>query len=77
MSAEQNIAKYGVSEPPHYDLSQIKDVPIAIMNGTEDLVVSPTDWAWLVHELGDSVCFYKEYELSHYGFLMPANQSHV
>ena len=43
-----NIAKYGQSSPPDYDLSLL-DFPIAILAGTLDHLVVPKDIEW-THE---------------------------
>jgi hypothetical protein len=67
------MEKYGQEEPPEFDLSNIKDIPIALFCGTEDLLSSPGDYKVLARVLQDnnSCVFYKEYDMGHLAFLIP------
>jgi hypothetical protein len=43
-------------------------VPIALLGGSSDLLVSVTDVDWLNQQLGDNVVWYKQYSLGHMSF---------
>ena len=70
---------FGQSEPPAYDLTQIKQFPIAMFCGREDLLSSSTDYKQLAANLtaNDSLIYFKEYDMGHLGFLMPLNRQHL
>jgi len=42
--AEKNMELYGEPKPPAYDTSKIKDFPIALFCGREDLLSSAGDY---------------------------------
>lgn len=44
---EENFERYKQTFPPSYDLSKIKDVPIAMLCGARDQLSSPEDYRWL------------------------------
>ena len=46
-----NLQAYGVVEPPHYNLGNIKDLNIYLVCGKTDLLASPIDYLWLYEEL--------------------------
>ena len=48
---EKNMEKYGQETPPEFDLSNIKDIPIALFCGKEDLLASPGDYKVLARVL--------------------------
>ena len=48
---ERNVKEYGSEQPPEYDLSKVKDVPIALINGALDGLASPKDTEWLTAQL--------------------------
>ncbi len=43
---EVNLHKYDQVTAPEYDLSKIKDVPIALFCGRNDVLASPQDYEW-------------------------------
>ena len=64
------MIKYGQHEPPEYDLSKIKHVPIAIMAGTDDILASLADTRWIKDKLDPNVVvFHKEYNMGHISFV--------
>jgi lysosomal acid lipase/cholesteryl ester hydrolase len=68
---EANLYIYKQVKAPEYDLSVIRDFPIALFAGKEDKLASLEDVKWLKEELGENVVFYKEYEaMGHITFLM-------
>jgi hypothetical protein len=44
---ERNQKEYGQDDPPSFDLSEIKDFPLALFCGKEDLLASPGDYSEL------------------------------
>ena len=75
-SPEKNIEKYGQPTPPHYDLSKIKDFPISLICGKNDMLSSPEDYHNLNSLLinnGNKVDF-REYDVGHLGILCPKDE---
>ena len=71
------MEKYGQPTPPHYDLSQIKDFPISLICGMNDMLSSPVDYKNLNKLLinnGNKVDF-REYEVGHLGLLVPKDEA--
>ena len=48
---DKNKELYGEEIPPMYNISQIKDIPIALMTGKHDMLSTPTDAKWLKEQL--------------------------
>lgn len=69
----KNQELYGQPNPPEYDLSVIKDFPIAIIGGTTDRLTSAGDYKPLRDRMSEqnSCVFFKEYPYGHLGFLIP------
>ena len=70
---EKNKEVYGQAVPPEYDMSKIKDIPIALVGGTTDRLASIADFQEMrdtLHQTNSCV-FYKEYDFGHLGFLIP------
>lgn len=68
-SDEANVAKYGQTTAPAYDLSAIKE-PVYLIAGQYDELASPQDTQHLHDELtGSSNVFYKLYPLGHSSFV--------
>ena len=70
---------YGEASPPAYDISQIKDFPIALFCGREDLLSSAGDYKCLQRQLEstDSLVYFKEFDCGHLGFLCPVDMQHI
>ena len=68
------MERYGSDQPPAYDLSSIYGVPIALLCGSKDQLSSPGDFRWLRDQLGQTLCYYKEYDFGHLGFLIPPDK---
>ena len=51
-------------------------MPIAMFCGSTDKLASPHDYMWLREELAanDNCLYYKEYDIGHLAFLMPADK---
>ncbi len=60
---EGNLKMYGQEKPKEYDISAIKDFPIALFYGEEDKFSTPKDVEWLRDELGDNVVVSKKYNM--------------
>jgi len=71
----KNLAVYGQSEAPLFDLKNIKKVPIAMFIGTQDQLADPQDGEWAQSQLQTSV-FYKEYRLGHASFMVGQDMSY-
>ena len=50
---------YGSSTPPLINLSNIKDVPVAMFVGAEDSLADPMDTAWAKDQIGSAVIHYE------------------
>ena len=76
--AVQNQAVYGSPVPPQLDYSKIK-VPLAILAGAHDTIVSPGDTDILRMQLTkEQVVFYKsDYNLDHFGFACSKDMSYM
>ena len=76
---DENIKRYGVAVPPEYDLTRIKDVPIALFCGLKDRLASAGDYRWLKEQLSvnNTVKYYREFNLGHCGFLIPPSYEHL
>ena len=65
------MEKYGTKEPPIVDISQIRDVPIAIFAGKHDLIAPLRDLHWVRDHLDPSVLkHYEECEAGHLTFMI-------
>ena len=65
------MEKYGNNEPPQVDISQIKDVPIAIFAGKYDLLATLKDLHWVRDHLDPSVLKHcEECEAGHLTFII-------
>lgn len=73
------MQKYGQKTAPIYDIRNIKNVPIALFCGTDDLLASTTDYTWLKEELEATGCLahFSEHDVGHLGLLMPADPAHL
>ena len=60
-SPDKNMAKYGTTVPPLYDLSQVS-VPTALFSGGNDYLADPTDVAKLVAELPPSTVVFNSHQ---------------
>lgn len=49
-------------------------MPIALLCGVKDQLSSPPDYKWLRDQLSHTLCYYKEYDFGHLGFLMPPDK---
>ena len=60
------------------EMENLARFPIAIFGGKEDLLASPDDYSRLVRQLVStySCVYYREFNLGHLGFLVPANDLH-
>jgi hypothetical protein len=58
-------------------LNKIRDLPIALLGGSTDLLASKSDFRDLRDNLfrTNSCIFYKEYEYGHLGFLIPPEKT--
>ena len=66
-----NMRIYGQSKPLEYDLSKIKEIPIALFGGKEDKLATEEDIEWLKLKIGENLVFNKIYEkMGHLSFLM-------
>ena len=62
---------YHQIEPPEYDLSKIKDIPIILVGGEKDKLSTREDIKWLNNELKDNVILSKIVEnMGHLSFLV-------
>jgi len=71
---KENMNRYGQATPPNYKLDNIKNVPICMLVGMNDLLSDIRDTQWLKEELDKNnvVHFYKEYpRMGHSTFLVP------
>jgi predicted esterase len=70
---KENLKRYGTQVPRKYKMSNIKDIPVALICGKEDLVCTPSDYNWLRAKLekGSSCVHFSEYPLGHLGLLIP------
>ena len=50
---EKNLEIYGQETPKLYDLTKVKDFPIALLGGTTDKMASINDFRWLREELAN------------------------
>ena len=68
-----NFKKYGQSDPPTYNLDNIKDFKIVLVCGLTDLLSSPGDYNWLNEKLQENNQIkFLEYECGHLGLLLPS-----
>ena len=68
---EENLKRYGTNEPPLIDISQIRDVPIAVFGGKYDLWVPINDSLFIRNNLHPSVLkHYEEWEAGHQTFIV-------
>lgn len=75
---KENKKRYGQATAPLFEISNIKNIPVALYCGTDDLLSSEKDYNWLRSELdaNGSLAFFGEYDLGHLGLLMPEDESH-
>lgn len=66
-----NGKQYGTKLAPEYDLAKITKVPIGLFCGKEDLISVPKDYLTLAEQLENTEVTLKEYDLGHYGLLLP------
>ena len=60
------------------DISKIQKVPIAIMYGKHDMLVTPTDVEWVKSQLQPQILkFYKQYDYGHVTFLCGKDMCYV
>jgi len=65
---DENLKVYGVENPPEYDLSIIKDIPIILCGGLNDKLTHITDIRWLKSQIGENnLKFFSYYEFEHMG----------
>ena len=68
---EANFYIYHQIEPPEYDLSKIKDIPIMLIGGENDKLSTREDIRWLINELKENVIYYKIIEkMGHLSFMV-------
>jgi lysosomal acid lipase/cholesteryl ester hydrolase len=69
---ETNMRVYGSPRPSVYDLSTIKDIPIALFFGKNDKFTHKNDINFLIKQLGDNLIYYKIYpNMGHLTFILP------
>ena len=67
--SQGNMNRYGSETPPEFDLTQITDVPIAILIEPLDDEGTALDNEWLIQQLNDIVVFNRTYEdYAHFDF---------
>jgi len=69
---EANFALYHQIEPPEYDLSVIKDIPIMLIGGEMDKLGTPDDVRWLNDQLaknGNVIYFKIHPKMGHLSFM--------
>ena len=57
---DKNLVKYGQEKPPSIDLTQIKDVPIAMFVGKQDDLGTPALGRWTKERVKDVLIHYEE-----------------
>lgn len=68
---EANFYIYHQADPPEYDLSKIKDIPIILIGGEKDKLSTREDIKWLIKELNDNVIYSKIVEnMGHLSFMV-------
>jgi pimeloyl-ACP methyl ester carboxylesterase len=68
---ELNKKIYGDDFPKEYNLRNINEFPIIIVNGKLDRLSNPKDVEWLVEELGENVVYKRIYDdMGHASFMM-------
>ena len=73
---DKNIQIYNQEEPPEYDLSKIKDIPIMIISGENDKLATPKDVRWLYNELKTNVLYFNIVpNMGHLSFMVGNNFS--
>ena len=66
-----NYKIYGSVEPPEYDLSKIKNIPIILICGEEDKLATPPDVEWLNEQIKENVIYFKIIpKIGHTSFLI-------
>jgi hypothetical protein len=70
-----NFKKYGMIEPPHYDLDKVSDFNIVLVCGKSDKLSVQKDYvrAKALLEKNNQVKML-EYECGHIGLIMPKDQ---
>ena len=67
---KENLKRYGSPQPPKIEISRIKDVPIALMVGENDVVAPLECSRWIKDNLDSNILkFYKEYKYGHLSFI--------
>ena len=70
---EANLFIYHQIEPPEYDLSKIKDIPIMLIGGEKDKLSTREDIRWLNNELskkGNVIYFKIVPNMGHLSFMI-------
>ena len=68
---EANLFIYHQIEPPEYDLSKIKDIPMMLIGGEKDKLSTREDIRWLKNELKENVIYSKIIEnMGHLSFMV-------
>jgi len=70
-----NLQKYGEEKPPLIDVTNIKDVPIALFVGAYDTLANVNDARKLRKKL-ESCVFYREFESNHASFITGKDMSY-
>ena len=62
---------------PEINLQSFKDLPISLLCGKSDLLVSSGDYTWLKNELmkANNCAYFKEYDLGHLGLIIPKEKT--
>ena len=75
---DKNQEIYGSNIPPLIDISKIQKVPIAIMYGKHDILVTSEDVEWVISQLQPNILkFHKQYDYNHSTFLCGYDMSYV
>ena len=64
-----NRIKYGQTQPLALDITKIRGVPIGIISGNKDELVSYLDTRSVYAKLKETAVFYKEYNMGHLSFM--------
>ena len=71
---DENMARYGNSTPPVFDISQISGIPFALFFAGEDLEVGPIDDQWVISQLENVTVYSTLYpQYFHFDFYLAEN----
>lgn len=70
---KKNKEKYGQEKAPVIDVSQIRDVPVAMFVGKYDGLSNIKDNRWLKSQINASLVSYTELDYSHASFVIGSN----